>query len=73
MRWIVVILGLSLSGCVITPYQARYQGPPPLQTTSMAEVDAMVGAQQPAAYKVGFMQGCDSGHLSAGNNSFIFK
>lgn len=33
----------------------------------------MVGAQQPAAYKVGFMGGCDSGHLSAGDTSYIFK
>lgn len=73
MRWIVVILGLSLSGCIVAPYQARYQGPPPLQSTNMAQVDAMAGAQQPVAYKVGFMEGCDSGHLSAGNNSFIFK
>ncbi len=69
----VLILGLFLSGCYYAHYQPRYQGPPPLQTTTMAQVDAMVGAQQPAAYKVGFMEGCDSGHLSAGNNSFIFK
>ena len=73
MRWMVVILGLSLSGCVIAPYQPRYQGPPPLQTTSIEQVNAMVGVQQPAAYKVGFMGGCDSGHLSAGDTSFIFK
>lgn len=72
MRWMVLILGLLLSGCY-AHYQTSYQGPPPLQTTSLAQVDAMVGNQQPAAYKVGFMEGCDSGRLSAGNNSFLFK
>ena len=72
MRWMVLILGLVLSGCV-AHYQSGYQGPPPLQATSMAQVNAMVGAQQPAAYKVGFMEGCDSGRLSAGDNSFLFK
>ncbi|MEE8259726.1 MAG: hypothetical protein V3R14_01875 [Nitrospinaceae bacterium] len=78
MRWMVLILGFSLSGCIIAPYEARYQqpryqGPAPLQTTSIEQVNAMVGVQQPAAYKVGFMGGCDSGHLSAGETSFIFK
>ena len=72
MRWMVLIPGLFLSGCV-AHYGASYQGPPPLQATSMAQVNAMVGAQQPAAYKVGFMEGCDSGRLSAGDNSFLFK
>ncbi len=72
MRWMILILGLSLSGCY-AHYQPRYQGPPPLLATSMAQVNAMVGPQQPAAYKVGFMGGCDSGHLSAGNTSNIFK
>ena len=33
----------------------------------------MVGAQQPPAYKVGFMEGCDSGYVSGGNTSYIFK
>jgi hypothetical protein len=42
-------------------------------STSMAQVNAMVGVQQPSGYKVGFMEGCDSGRLSAGNNSFLFK
>ena len=73
MRWMVVILAVLLSGCVVAPYGARYQGPPPLQSTTMAQVNAMAGAQQPVAYKVGFMEGCDSGYVSAGNNSFIFK
>jgi hypothetical protein len=68
----VLIPGLFLSGCV-AHYGASYQGPPPLLATSMAQVNAMVGPQQPAAYKVGFMGGCDSGHLSAGNTSYIFK
>lgn len=72
MRWMILILGLSLSGCY-AHYQTRYQGPQPLQATSMAQVNAMVGVQQPAAYKVGFMEGCDSGRLSAGDNSFLFK
>jgi hypothetical protein len=74
MRWMVLILGLSLSGCY-APYQGRYQaqGPPPLQSTSMEQVNAMAGVQQPAAYKVGFMAGCDSGRLSAGDSSFLFK
>jgi hypothetical protein len=74
MRWMVLILGLFLSGCY-AHYQARYQyqGPPPLQTTSMSQVDSMVGAQQPVAYKVGFMEGCDSGRLSSGNSSFLYK
>jgi len=75
MRWMLLILVLFLSGCY-AHYQGRYQGyqgPPPLQATSMAQVDAMVGVQQPAAYKVGFMEGCDSGRLSAGDNSFLFK
>ena len=72
MRWMVLILGLFLSGCY-AHYQPRYQGPPPLQATSIEQVNAMVGAQQPSAYKVGFMGGCDSGHLSAGNTSYIFK
>ncbi len=75
MRWMIVILALFLSGCIVHSqgrYQ-RYQGPPSLQTTTMTQVDTMVGAQQPAAYKVGFMQGCDSGRLSAGDNSFLFK
>jgi hypothetical protein len=69
----VLILGFSLSGCMIGYQQARYQGPPPLQATSIEQVNVMVGAQQPAAYKVGFMEGCDSGHLSAGDSSFLFK
>ena len=73
MRWMVLILGLSLFGCVVAPYQARYQGPPPLQSTNMAQVDAMAGAQQPVAYKVGFLEGCDSGNVSAGRNLYIFK
>ncbi len=73
MQWMVVFLGLSLSGCIVTPYQPRYQGPAPLQTTSIEQVNAMVGAQQPAAYKVGFMGGCDSGRLSTGDTSFLFK
>ncbi|MDH5764293.1 MAG: hypothetical protein OEZ51_15095 [Nitrospinota bacterium] len=72
MRWMVLMLGLFLSGCV-AHYQARYQGPPPMQSTTLVQVDSMVGAQQPVEYKVGFMEGCDSGHVSAGNNSFIFK
>ena len=72
MRWMVLVLGLFLSGCY-AHYQTGYQGPPPLLSTSMAQVDTMVGAQQPAAYKVGFMEGCDSGRLSAGHNSFLFK
>lgn len=75
MRWMVLILALFLSGCVVHSqgrYQ-RYQGPPPLQTTSIEQANAMVGVQQPAAYKVGFMGGCDSGHLSAGDTSYIFK
>ena len=74
MRWMVLILGLFLSGCY-AHYQPRYQaqGPPPLQSTSIEQANAMVGVQQPAAYKVGFMGGCDSGYLSAGNTSFIFK
>ena len=73
MRWMVLILGLSLSGCVVGHYQPRYQGPPPLQTTGIEQVNAMVGAQQPPSYKVGFMGGCDSGHLSAGDTSYLFK
>ncbi len=73
MRWMVLISALFLSGCVIAPYQARYSGPPPLQSTTLAQVNSMVGAQQPAAYKVGFMEGCDSGRVSAGDNSYIFK
>lgn len=73
MRWMVLILGVFLFGCVVAPYQARYQGPPPMQSTTLAQANAMVGVQQPTAYKVGFMAGCDSGHVSAGNNSFIFK
>ena len=72
MRWMVLISALFLSGCVV-PYVARYQGPPPLQSTTLAQVNSMVGAQQPAAYKVGFMEGCDSGRVSAGDNSYIFK
>ena len=77
MRWMIVILGLSLSGCY-AHYQSRYQppryqGPPPLQTTTIDQVNAMVGVQQPAGYKVGFMEGCDSGRLSGGNNSYLFK
>ena len=74
MRWMVLILGLFLSGCYIQS-QGRYyaEGPPPLQATSIEQANAMVGGQQPAAYKVGFMEGCDSGRLSAGDNSFLFK
>jgi len=74
MRWMVLILGLFLSGCY-AHYQGRYyaEGPAPLLSTSMAQVDEMVGTQQPAAYKVGFMEGCDSGSLSAGNTSYLFK
>lgn len=74
MRWMVLILGLFLSGCY-AHYQGRYyaEGPAPLLSTSMAQVDEMVGTQQPAAYKVGFMEGCDSGRLSAGNTSYLFK
>lgn len=72
MRWMVLILGLFLSGCY-AHYQPRYQGPPPLQTTSLAQANAMVGVQQPVAYKVGFMGGCDSGYLSAGYTSYLFK
>lgn len=74
MRWMVLILGFFLSGCY-AHYQPRYQaqGPPPLQSTSIEQVNAMVGAQQPSAYKVGFMGGCDSGYLSAGDTSYIFK
>ena len=74
MRWMVLISALFLSGCVVHHSGPRYQqGPPPLQTTTMEQVNSMAGAQQPAAYKVGFMQGCDSGRLSAGDNSFLFK
>ncbi len=73
MHLIVVILGLLLSGCMVSYQQPSYQGPPPLLATSMAQVNVMVGVQQPAAYKVGFMEGCDSGNVSAGNNSYIFK
>ncbi len=75
MRWMVLILGLFLSGCYAN-YQGRYyqtQGPAPMLSTSMEQVNAMVGVQQPAAYKVGFMEGCDSGRLSSGNNSYLFK
>ena len=75
MRWMALILGLLLSGCY-AHYQGRYyqdDGPPPLLSTSMDQVNAMVGVQQPAAYKVGFMEGCDSGRLSSGNNSYLFK
>ena len=77
MRWMVLIVGLFLAGCY-AHYQGRYQppryqGPPPLQATSIEQVNAMVGVQQPAAYKVGFMAGCDSGYLSGGNTSYIFK
>jgi hypothetical protein len=72
MRWMILISGLLLSGCY-AHYQPRYQGPPPLQSTSIAQANAMVGVQQPAAYKVGFMAGCDSGYLSAGDTSYIFK
>ena len=73
MRWMIVIFGLLLSGCMVHYQQPSYQGPPPLQATSMLQVDAMVGVQQPGAYKVGFMEGCDSGRLSAGDSSFLFK
>lgn len=73
MRWLVLILGIFLSGCFVHYDGAAYQGPPPLLTTTLAQVNGMVGAQQPAAYKVGFMQGCDSGRVSAGENSYIFK
>ena len=75
MRWMVLVLGLFLSGCY-AHYQGRYyqnDGPPPLMSTSMDQVNAMVGVQQPSAYKVGFMEGCNSGRLSAGNKSFLFK
>lgn len=72
MRWMLLLLGLFLTGCY-AHYQTGYQGPPPLQSTSIAQVNAMVGVQQPSAYKVGFMEGCDSGRLSAGDNSFLFK
>lgn len=73
MRWMIVILGLLLSGCMVGYQQPSYQGPPPLQATSMTQVNFMVGVQQPGAYKVGFMEGCDSGNVSAGNISYIFK
>lgn len=73
MRWLVVVLAISLSGCIAHYGGTHHQGPPPLLATSMAQVDSMVGNQQPAAYRVGFMQGCDSGHVSAGNTSYIFK
>ena len=72
MRWLVFVLAVFLSGC-IAHYQGRYEGPPPMQSTSMAQANSMVGVQQPVAYKVGFMAGCDSGRVSAGSNSFIFK
>ncbi len=72
MRWMVLFSALFLSGCVVH-YGARYQGPPPLKSTTLGQVNSMVGAQQPSAYKVGFMEGCDSGRLSAGDNSYIFK
>ncbi len=73
MRWMVLISALFLSGCVVHYGARHHQGPPPLQTTTLAQVNSMVGAQQPSAYKVGFMEGCDSGHVSAGDNSYIFK
>ncbi len=73
MRWMVLISTLFLSGCVVHYSGARNQGPPPLRSTTMAQVNSMAGAQQPAAYKVGFMEGCDSGRLSAGDNSYLFK
>ena len=73
MRWMVLISTLFLSGCVVHYSGARNQGPPPLRATTMAQVNSMAGAQQPAAYKVGFMEGCDSGRLSAGDNSYLFK
>ena len=73
MRWMVLMSAVFLSGCVVHYSGQRNEGPPPLRATTLEQVNSMAGAQQPSAYKVGFMQGCDSGRLSAGDNSYLFK
>ena len=72
MRWTLLFLGLIVSGC-FTLNSAKHQGPPPRQSTTPAQVDAMVGVQKPADYKSGFRDGCNSGNVEKGNNSYNFK
>ncbi|NIQ02925.1 MAG: hypothetical protein GWM98_23230 [Nitrospinaceae bacterium] len=73
MRWMIVILAVLCSGCVIHSRGRTYVQQPVYQATTFAQVNAMVGVQQPSEYKVGFMAGCDSGRVSAGDTSFTFK
>lgn len=69
MRWaLAIFLGLSVSGCatyVLAPDGTR--------TTSIEHVNDRVGISQPISYRVGYMDGCNSGRLSAGDSSFTFK
>lgn len=41
--------------------------------TKIAQVDRMVGAHQPAEYKLGYAEGCDSGYVAAGNPYYRFS
>jgi len=63
MRWTVLFLFL-ISGCI------TYPDP---RATSIGEVDTIVGADQPAEYRVGFREGCDSGHNTAGSSAYSFS
>jgi hypothetical protein len=71
-RSLLILSLIVLTGC------ATYGGPNIIhtadgktyRTTSLAEANHRVGESQPVAYRVGFMQGCDSGHASEGNTLY---
>ncbi len=42
-------------------------------STSAWQVDRIVGEGQPQAYKDGYRQGCDSGHVQAGADFYRFS
>lgn len=59
---------LGFTGCATYGY-----GPAVAGYTSLDEVNRAVGDHQPVEYRVGYMEGCDSGHVSAGKAGFTFK
>jgi hypothetical protein len=42
-------------------------------TTSASRIDREVGAHQPAEYKDGYGDGCDSGYVAAGHPYYKFR
>ncbi len=73
MRWILLIFGVFLSGCATYYTPGPYYTPATNASTSLGQVNNMVGANQPVEYRVGFQDGCDSGNVTAGNQAYTFK